>query len=266
MLFHIEIVNPKGDTEVDISLITGFPSSGLLPGSAWMMGNSGNTQRGSYSSGPLRTNRSRYKQSQSPKQTGRVPDGRPWLKTFCVLAALLIWLFGLPLLFLQSYSKAQGNQLIGLVCVIPAHIPDTMSLELIRYDDQGHLLSDKVYNRLPGNQWRIQGEIIIPLVNILGLSPAYELTALESGDQTSNQISRSIDLKSGDDTFFKVVQAFRPASPLLNSFYGSSDFWPAGKGLTVYDVFLSQNGFSVEQAPPTAANSCSLHDSAVPAP
>jgi hypothetical protein len=189
---------------------------------------------------------------------------------FCV-AVVFIWLFGLPLLFLQSYSKASGNQPIGLVCVLPAHLPDTMNLELIQYDDQSNILSDRVYKLLPGNEWRIQGEIIDPVVDVLGLSPTYELTALQIGNQSTNQISKSIDLTDGNDNFFhekffQAVQAFRPTSPLLYAFNGNSNFWPAGKGLTAYDVFLSQNGFSVEQAPTTSVKLCSLYDSAIPAP
>src|SRR6185312_11671162 len=120
--------------------------------------------------------------------------------------------------------------------------------------NQSYILSDKVYKLLHGNEWRIQGEIINPLVNIPGLSSPYEFTTLQTGDQSTHQISKTIDLTSSNNNslqekYFQAVQTFRLTSPLLYAFNINSNFWPTGKGLTAYEVFLSPNGFSVEQVP-----------------
>jgi hypothetical protein len=263
----IEIANWRGDVQMDIPLLIG------LPGSKWMAGKNRNIEYDSYDSGPPRISRPGYIPSQSPSPSGRASGGKPWLKTFCVFAVaiFIIWLFGLPLLFLRSYSGTPGNRPIGLVCVLPTHLPDTMNLELIQYDDQSYILSDRVYKLLHGNEWRIQGEIINPLVNIPGLSSPYEFTTLQSGDQSTNEISKTINLINSNNNFlqekyFQGVEASRLTSPLLYAININSNFRPVDKGLTAYDVFLSQKGFSVEQAPESAVKSCTFYDSAVPAP
>lgn len=250
---------------MNIPLQIRLPGGILLPRSALMTGDERHPSPRFKNSERPWTQKAGPGQSR-PLSGGEEKKGGRRLKRLCLgIILVFIWLFGIPLAFLQSYSKTSSNTMIGLVCVAPTHKPDTMSLELILYDDHERLTYDNQYV-LPGNQWRIQGKIIIPLVNVLGLSPAYELTDLQSGDQGSSQVSKNIDLSNGNDNFFQVVKAFRPTSPLLYAFDGSSDFWSAGKRLTVYDVFLSPNGFSVEQAPAEAAKSCSLHNSALPAP
>jgi hypothetical protein len=159
---------------------------------------------------------------------------------------------------------------IGLVCVAQAHVPDMISLELITYDEHGIVTSRQQYV-IPGKQWRIQGQIITSLVNIPGLTPAYELTGLQSSELKGNQINKSVDLTNGYQTswqqnYYQTVKKSRLASPLLKALDSNSGFWLVSKGMHVYGLYLSQNGFSIQPAPSSAINSCSLGQSALPAP
>ncbi|HJT57502.1 MAG TPA: hypothetical protein VJ761_13460 [Ktedonobacteraceae bacterium] len=194
----------------------------------------------------------------------RHPHWRRWITgiglSLLALLALLSWLWWWPSAQLTNYSRFSGEQKMARVCATSGHVPFTMSIELITYDADGHILSDTPYV-VSGNQWSLQGETITSSVDAPGLNGAYKITVL-----AGNLKDSVINLVSGDDSFFKYIQSHPQFFPTETASTTSTGFWPAGRTTRVYDVFVSQSGFALEQLPTTAAKSCSIHQGAVAAP
>jgi hypothetical protein len=196
---------------------------------------------------------------------------RHWGRIFMIIVLVFLALFALgwlwfwPFLQLKSYSRFSGEQMVAQVCATAGHAPYTISIELITYDNEGHILTHAPY-LVSGNQWNLRGEIITSSVDAPGLDNAYKIIGIEGNLKDSSTAKKDINLANGDDSFFKKVQSNRVLYLNETASNTSTGFWSVDGTTKVYDVFVSQNGFSVEQAPASAVKSCMLSDSAVPAP
>jgi hypothetical protein len=132
-----------------------------------------------------------------------------------------------------------------------ANLPHQMFVELTLYDKDGNQTSDKTY-LVQGDEWELRGDMIkFPTwLNVLGLHSGYKLTRLEGSFDDPNLEANSkhtvIVLNGGDDNFFKTVQEWPWASPVIEAAYGSGVLL-AADGKT-YDVFVSQTGLYAKPA------------------
>ena len=196
---------------------------------------------------------------------------RPWGQWISIgliilaLLALLSWLWWWPSAQLTNYSRFSGEQRVARVCATAGHVPDTTSIELLTYDNEGNILT-RTSQPVSGNQWSLQGEIITSSVGFPGLEGAYKITTLEGNLKDTLAAKQVTNLASGDDSFFKNIQSYPQLFPTETASTTSTGFWPADRTTRVYDVFVSQSGFALSPAPANAVKSCSIHQGAVAAP
>jgi hypothetical protein len=131
-----------------------------------------------------------------------------------------------------------------------SNAPHQMNVELILYNQDGHVTSDQYYSVL-GDEWMLQADFIkFPTwMNILGFHAGYKLTRLEGSYQDPNLERNSkhtvVELNGGEDNFFKTMQSDRQwFSPFVDAYYGNAVFEP-GNG--TFDVYASQTGLYAKQ-------------------
>lgn len=190
-----------------------------------------------------------------------------WFGTGLIILVLLavVWLWLWPFLQLKNYARFSGEQMVVRVCATAGHAPYTTSIELLTYDNEGHILTSTPYV-VSGNQWSLQGETITSPVGVPGLDGAYKITALKGNLKDTLAAKQVINLASGDNSFFKNIQSDPSIYLTETASTSSTGFWRADRTTRVYDVFVSQSGFALSPAPANAVKSCSIHQGAVAAP
>ncbi len=165
-----------------------------------------------------------------------------------VCAVFLLWLAFSVQAYLGLTSdikvaQVHATQITGL--------NETMSVELIQYDQNGQQASDKTY-LVKGDLWFLQGDILkFPTwMNIFGIHSGYKLTRLEGIYQnidTENKAQHTAyALNGGDDQFFKSVYKQAWSSPFVDAAYGNAVILPAD-GHT-YNIYVSQSGLYAKPA------------------
>lgn len=163
-------------------------------------------------------------------------------------AVSLLWLTFL----VQTYMGLTGDIKVAQIHATPvANIPHLMSVELVLYDQNGNVSSDKTFI-VQGDEWMLQGDILkFPTwMNILGIHSGFKLTRLEGrydNPQTESTAQHTvIVLNGGDDNFFTTVQEQAWTSPFVDSAYGSSTFLRADQH--IYNIYVSQDALHPEPA------------------
>ena len=159
-----------------------------------------------------------------------------------VLLAVAISLLWVTFL-VQSYLGLTGEIKVAQVrATTITNAANEMSVELILYDGNGHIASDKTY-LLQGNEWMLQGDIIkFPAwLNVVGLHAGYKLTRLE-GRYDDINLERTaphsaIELNGGDDNFFKTAYAQKSWFGAFVDAYGNAVIQAAG----TFNVFATQD-------------------------
>ena len=160
-----------------------------------------------------------------------------------VLLAVAISLLWVTFL-VQSYLGLTGEIKVAQIRAVPiTNAAHEMSVELILYDSNGHVASDKIY-LLQGDEWMLQGDIIkFPAwLNVVGLHAGYKLTRLE-GRYDDINLERTaphsaIELNGGDDNFFKTAYAQKSwFGAFVDAEYGNAVFLGGGS----FNVFATQD-------------------------
>lgn len=191
------------------------------------------------------------------RRTGRLPSHRHrhhfgWKRglggiVLVIVAVSLLWLTFLA----QSYLGYSSDIKVAQVkAAMFRNVPHQMDVELILYDQSGHVTSDQHY-AVMGDEWMLQADFIkFPTwLNILGFHAGYKLTRLEGSYQDASLERNSkhtvVELNGGEDNFFKTMQTQRQwFSPFVDAYYGNAVFEP-GNG--VFDVYASQTGLYAKQ-------------------
>lgn len=146
---------------------------------------------------------------------------------------------------IQAYS-AGGD--IRVAHIHASKIANTstpeMSVELVLYDQSGHVASDKAY-LVQGDEWMVQADIVkvSGALTIVGLHSGYKLTRLEGRFDDPNMERNAkhsvVTLNGGDDNFFTMTRVLSPIlAPFIDAEYGSATFNGAGN----FDIEESQTG------------------------
>ena len=163
------------------------------------------------------------------------------------IAISLLWLTFL----IQTYLGLTGEIKVAQVRATTfLNAPHQMSVELILYDDNGKVASDKTY-LIQGDEWMLQGDIVkFPTwVNVLGLHTGYKLTRFEGRyddinmERTAHHFA--IELNGGDDGFFTAVNT-HPTwyGWLAEASYGNAVI----DGQGTFNVFATQDALIAEKA------------------
>lgn len=163
-----------------------------------------------------------------------------------IIALLLLWVA----FIIQAYLGLTSDILAAKIVATPiANTPQNdpeMSIELVLYDQSGHVTSHQTYTVM-GDEWMLQGDIIKfpPWLGIFGLHSGYKVTRLE-GTFSDPAIERVhthtvVELNGGEDGFFTTMRSGgKWYSFLVEAYYGNAVFQqPDGK---VYDIFISNTG------------------------
>ncbi len=179
-------------------------------------------------------------------RTGLMPRRR--FKVMRGLSGIVLLAVAISLLWLtflvQSYLGLTGEIKVAHIRATPiANVAHQMSVEVMLYDDNGHVTSDNTY-LIQGDEWMVQGDIIkFPAwLNVVGLHAGYKLTRLEGrfDDITleNNAHHTAIALNGGDDTFFQTTYTHKQwFAPFVDAAYGNAVFQRPGS----FDVFATQD-------------------------
>ena len=179
-------------------------------------------------------------------RTGHVPRRR--FKVWRGLSGILLLAVAVSLLWItflvQSYLGLTGEIKVAHIRAKPiANLAHQMSVEVMLYDESGHVTSDNTY-LIQGDEWMVQGDIIkFPAwLNIVGLHAGYKLTRLEGryDDINLENTARhtAIPLNGGDDTFFQTTYVHKQwFAPFVDAAYGNAVFQAPGS----FDVFATQD-------------------------
>ncbi len=179
-------------------------------------------------------------------RTGRKPRRR--FKVTRGLSGIVLLAVAVSLLWLtflvQSYLGLTGEIKVAHIRATPiTNVAHLMSVEVMLYDDNGHVTSDNTY-LIQGDEWMVQGDIIkFPAwLNVVGLHAGYKLTRLEGRYDDINLENdahhTAIALNGGDDTFFQTTYTHKQwFAPFVDAAYGNAVFQRPGS----FDVFATQD-------------------------
>lgn len=180
------------------------------------------------------------------RKTGYVPRRR--FKIWRGLGGILLLAVAVSLLWVtflvQSYLGLTGEIKVAHIRATSiANGAHEMSVEVMLYDQQGHVTSDNTY-LIQGDEWMMQGDIIkFPTwLNVIGLHAGYKLTRLE-GRYDDIHLENSahhtaVPLNGGDDTFFQTTYTHKQWFGLfVDAAYGNAVFQVPGS----FDVFATQD-------------------------
>jgi hypothetical protein len=180
------------------------------------------------------------------RRTGNVPRRR--FKVWRGLSGILLLAVAISLLWVtflvQSYLGLTGEIKVAHIRATQiANVPHQMSVEVMLYDQNGHVTSDNTY-LIQGNEWMVQGDIIkFPAwLNVVGLHAGYKLTRLEGryDDISLENTARhtAVPLNGGDDNFFQTTYIHKQwFAPFVDAAYGNAVFQTAGS----FNVFATQD-------------------------
>jgi hypothetical protein len=181
----------------------------------------------------------RYRTGHLPRRRFRVWRGLSGILLLTVAISLL-WVTFL----VQSYLGLTGEIKVAHIRATPiANVAHQMSVEVMLYDQSGHVTSDNTY-LIQGDEWMVQGDIIkFPAwLNVVGLHAGYKLTRLEGRyddirlENTVRHIA--VPLNGGDDTFFQTTYIHKQwCAPFVDAAYGNAVFQAPGS----FDVYATQD-------------------------
>ena len=179
-------------------------------------------------------------------RTGYAPRRR--FKLWRGLSGILLLAVAVSLLWVtflvQSYLGLTGEiKVAHLRATQMANVPHQMSVEVMLYDQNGHVTSDNTY-LIQGDEWMLQGDIIkFPAwLNVVGLHAGYKLTRLEGRYDDINLENTAhhtaVPLNGGDDNFFRTTYVHKQwFAPFVDAAYGNAVFQTRGS----FDVFATQD-------------------------
>jgi hypothetical protein len=179
-------------------------------------------------------------------RTGNAPRRR--FKLWRGLSGILLLAVAVSLLWVtflvQSYLGLTGEIKVAHIRATQmANVPHQMSVEVMLYDQNGHVTSDNTY-LIQGDEWMVQGDIIkFPAwLNVIGLHAGYKLTRLEGryDDINLENTARhtAVPLNGGDDNFFRTTYVHKQwFAPFVDAAYGNAVFQAPGS----FDVFATQD-------------------------
>ena len=179
-------------------------------------------------------------------RTGYLPRRR--FKVWRGLSGILLLAVAISLLWVtflvQSYLGLSGEIKVAHIrATTIANVAHQMSVEVMLYDQQGHVTSDNTY-LIQGDEWMMQGDIIkFPAwLNVVGLHAGYKLTRLEGRYDDihleNTAPHTAVPLNGGDDTFFQTTYMHKQwFGPFVDAAYGNAVFQVPGS----FDVFATQD-------------------------
>lgn len=181
----------------------------------------------------------RYRTGHLPRRRFRVWRGLSGILLLAVAISLL-WITFL----VQSYLGLTGEIKVAHIRATPiTNVAHQMSVEVMLYDQSGHITSDNTY-LIQGDEWMVQGDIIkFPAwLNVVGLHAGYKLTRLEGryDDISLENTARhtAVPLNGGDDTFFQTTYIHKQwFAPFVDAAYGNAVFQAPGS----FDVYATQD-------------------------
>jgi hypothetical protein len=180
------------------------------------------------------------------RRTGYIPRRR--FKIWRGLGGIVLLAVALSLLWVtflvQSYLGLTGEIRVAHIRAMSiANVAHQMSVEVMLYDQQGHVTSDNTY-LIQGDEWMMQGDIIkFPAwLNVVGLHAGYKLTRLEGRYDDihleNTAPHTAVPLNGGDDTFFQTTYMHKQwFGPFVDAAYGNAVFQVPGS----FDVFATQD-------------------------
>jgi hypothetical protein len=180
------------------------------------------------------------------RRTGYVPRRR--FKIWRGLSGIVLLAVAISLLWVtflvQSYLGLTGEVRVAHIRAMSiANVAHQMSVEVMLYDQQGHVTSDNTY-LIQGDEWMMQGDIIkFPAwLNVVGLHAGYKLTRLEGRYDDihleNTAPHTAVPLNGGDDTFFQTTYIHKQwFGPFVDAAYGNAVFQVPGS----FDVFATQD-------------------------
>ena len=179
-------------------------------------------------------------------RTGYAPRRR--FKVWRGLSGILLLAVAVSLLWVtflvQSYLGLTGEiKVAHIQATSIANSAHQMSVEVVLYDENGHVTSDNTY-LIQGDEWMVQGDIIkFPAwLNVIGLHAGYKLTRLEGRYDDIHLENAAhhtaVALNGGDDTFFHTTYTHKQwFAPFVDAAYGNAVFQVPGS----FDVFATQD-------------------------
>ena len=180
------------------------------------------------------------------RRTGYIPRRR--FKIWRGLGGIVLLAIAISLLWatflVQSYLGLTGEIKVAHIRAMSiANVAHQMSVEVVLYDQHGHVTSDNTY-LIQGDEWMMQGDIIkFPAwLNIVGLHAGYKLTRLEGRFDDihleNTAPHTAVPLNGGDDTFFQTTYLHKQwFGPFVDAAYGNAVFQAPGS----FDVFATQD-------------------------
>src|SRR5689334_4842788 len=180
------------------------------------------------------------------RRTGYIPRRR--FKIWRGLGGIALLAVAISLLWVtflvQSYLGLTGEIKVAHIRAMSiANVAHQMSVEVVLYDQHGHVTSDNTY-LIQGDEWMMQGDIIkFPAwLNIVGLHAGYKLTRLEGRFDDihleNTAPHTAVPLNGGDDTFFQTTYLHKQwFGPFVDAAYGNAVFQAPGS----FDVFATQD-------------------------
>ncbi len=180
------------------------------------------------------------------RRTGYVPRRR--FKFWRGLSGIVLLAVAISLLWVtflvQSYLGLTGEIKVAHIrATTIANVAHQMSVEVMLYDQQGHVTSDNTY-LIQGDEWMMQGDIIkFPAwLGVVGLHAGDKLTRLEGRYDDihleSTAPHTAVALNGGDDTFFQTTYMHKQwFAPFVDAAYGNAVFQAPGS----FDVFATQD-------------------------